>query len=144
MIRIPQTLFLLFVGLATNDVIAQREPLDLSPLGNNTWARFRPGWSLQVNDQCLYQFEFQFDHDPELPIGPSGFQGDCTFAEDRRDPVTFEDDGKLFLEPRRHWERSGQWVFPQDAHPAAAIPKLCPEMTDAPRASNSCLRESER
>ena len=110
MIRKPGYCFV-FTLLSAVVVNGQREPIDLSELGNNTWARFRPGWSLTVNDQCLYQFEFVFEHDIRLPIGSANFDGDCTLADDNRDPVTYEDDGKLFLEGRRHWERFPDYVW---------------------------------
>ena len=36
--------------------------VNLDSLGTNSWNRFRPGWSLTVNNQCAYEFVFQFKH----------------------------------------------------------------------------------
>jgi hypothetical protein len=90
---------------------AQRDPPDLSVLGENSWQRFRPGWSLTVNDQCLYEFNFQFEHDDTLPMGTPGFQSECTFRNDETKETETADDGKEYLQPRSFWERLPDYVW---------------------------------
>lgn len=110
--------FLALAGLLVSSVpisIAQKnetdEGIDLSMLGTPSWSRLRPGWSLTVNDQCLYEFVFQFEHDESLPIGRRNFEEDCVF----KDPVTKKphvaDDGLPYLEPRKFWERFPDYVW---------------------------------
>lgn len=80
-------------------------------LGNSTWSRLRHGWSLTVNDQCLYEFVFQFEHDETLPIGRRNFEEDCAF----KDPITklpyMAPDGMFYLDPRAFWERFPTYVW---------------------------------
>jgi len=90
---------------------AQRDPPDLTVLGENSWERFRPGWSLTVNDQCLYQFTFQFEHDPTLPFGAPGFADQCTLRNDETKDVDYADDGLPFLQARSFWERFPDYVW---------------------------------
>lgn len=113
LLRNVVALTLLGWGIAqeTNSTNTTDFTIDLSMLGNQTWSRLRPGWSLTVNDQCLYEFVFQFEHDDTLPIGQRNFEGDCRF----KDPVSkkpFEaDDGLPFLVPRKMWERLPRYVW---------------------------------
>lgn len=83
----------------------------LSRLGTPSWDRFNPKWSLTVNDQCLYEFTFQFEHDKTLPMGEAGFRDNCVF----KDPVTklpfVADDGNYYLDPRQHWELLPSYVW---------------------------------
>ncbi|KAG7338620.1 hypothetical protein IV203_029794 [Nitzschia inconspicua] len=83
----------------------------LSVLGEAAWTRLRPGWSLTVNDQCLYEFVFQFEHDPNLPVGDAEFLGTCTFGETPEDGPVMAPDGKLYLEARQMWERFPDYVW---------------------------------
>jgi hypothetical protein len=84
----------------------------LAVLGEPEWTKLRPGWSLTVNDQCLYEFIFQFEHSKLLPIGDDQYQGKCAYGiefeggEDR-DPKIAPEDGQPYLKPRQMWE-----VFP--------------------------------
>jgi hypothetical protein len=90
---------------------SEKEDDPLSVLGEAAWTRLRPGWSLTVNDQCLYEFVFQFEHDPKLPIGDPEFLGTCTFGETPQDSPETAPDGKLYLEPRQMWERFPDYVW---------------------------------
>ena len=84
----------------------QRFPM----LGIPSWERFDARWSLKVNDQCLYEFVFQFRHDDTLPIGEPNFQGRCAL----QDPTVDREeggDGMLYLEPRQHWEMFPDYVW---------------------------------
>jgi hypothetical protein len=94
-------------------VLGQKKQDDdpLSVLGEGAWTRLRPGWSLTVNDQCLYEFVFQFEHDANLPMGDPEFLGSCTFGETRQDSPETAPDGKLYLEPRQMWERFPDYVW---------------------------------
>jgi hypothetical protein len=88
---------------------AQEDPF--ADIGINSWRRFRPGWALTVNDECLYEFAFEFTHDEELPMGDRNFEGNCIF----KDPVTKRPrdapDGLPYLSPRRHWEEFPDFVW---------------------------------
>jgi hypothetical protein len=110
----PLLIFLLLVTFfEVGSVEAQSEKEDdpMSVLGEAVWTRLRPGWSLTVNDQCLYEFVFQFEHDPNLPIGDPEFLGTCHFGETSDDPPEKAPDGKLYLEPRQMWERFPDYVW---------------------------------
>jgi len=87
--------------------------VDLSVLGTNSWTRFRPGWSLTVNDQCLYEFVFQIEHDSTLPnAGELSYE----FARQCRTDLAvdalrkFPPDGKFWVETRQHWEALPPYV----------------------------------
>ena len=84
---------------------------NLNELGTNSWRRFRPGWALSVNEECLYEFVMEFTHDEELPEGDKNFEGDCIF----KDPVTKlpkeAPDGLPYLSPRKHWEEFPEFVW---------------------------------
>jgi hypothetical protein len=95
--------------LSSEGISAQEAANDdpLNVLGEAAWTRLRPGWSLTVNDQCLYEFVFQFEHDEGLPVGEQEFRDTCSFEEQ---PQTAPD-GKLYLEPRQMWERFPDYVW---------------------------------
>ncbi len=92
-----------------SSVISQE--MDLSMLGEPVWTRLRPGWSLTVNDQCLYEFIFQFEHDKNLPVGDGEFRDTCFFGEEPGDTLGYAADGKLYLETRQMWERFPEYVW---------------------------------
>eukprot|EP00980_Cylindrotheca_fusiformis_P026069 scaffold15305_cov126-Cylindrotheca_fusiformis.AAC.7 len=99
--------YTLVVALYTGiGAVSQGTPIDLSVLGENSWERFRPGWSLTVNDQCIYEFIFQYEHDDSLPIGADSFQGTCSISS----AVTGED-GKPLVRARMSWERFPDYVW---------------------------------
>mmetsp|Transcript_52912 Transcript_52912/g.128332 ORF Transcript_52912/g.128332 Transcript_52912/m.128332 type:complete len:486 (+) Transcript_52912:88-1545(+) len=102
-------------------------------LGEPAWTRLRPGWSLTVNDQCLYEFVFQFEHDTTLPVGESNFRDKCGFGdEDINGGKPFEapEDGKIYHEARQMWERFPPYVWAAtgfnhlsvDWHPCGILP----------------------
>jgi len=105
----PLLLLLLF---SSESILAADGDEDdpLKVLGENSWLRLRPGWSVTVNDQCLYEFVFQFEHDPSLPIGDDAFQGTCGFGSANEAPPTAPD-GKRYLDPRQMWERFPDYVW---------------------------------
>lgn len=84
---------------------------DLTVLGEPTWTRLRPGWSLTVNDQCLYELIFQFEHDKTLPSGEPEFSGTCHFGDETGGELGMAPDGKLYLESRQMWERFPEYVW---------------------------------
>lgn len=104
--------------LLISSVVSQEQD-DVDPLavlGEPVWTRLRPGWSLTVNDQCLYEFIFQFEHDKTLPVGEEEFTGVCTFGDDPLgsepgDVPGIAPDGKLFLQTRQMWERFPDYVW---------------------------------
>lgn len=100
---------ILAFSLLTTGTIAD-DP-DLSVLGENSWYRFSPAWSLTVNDQCLYEFVFQFEHDENLPMGEKSFQGNCAFKDPQTKKPFIADDGYPYLDRRQHWERFPDYVW---------------------------------
>lgn len=106
-IRTTPVLFLLLGHFSCCTVVGQT--LNLTEhLGTNSWKRFRPGWLLTVNDQCLYEFTFQFEHDDELPMGGDGFTRECSFNGGT--PFKY-DDGISWLDARMHWEEFPSYVW---------------------------------
>eukprot|EP00934_Nitzschia_sp_Nitz4_P005842 Nitzschia sp. Nitz4//scaffold169_size48518//23639//24769//NITZ4_007072-RA/size48518-processed-gene-0.79-mRNA-1//1//CDS//3329538388//5832//frame0 len=103
------TLVLLLASFCS--VNAQNYTIDLSALGNSTWSRLRPGWSLTVNDQCLYEFVFQFEHDETLPISRRNFEEYCAFKDPTTKNPYLADDGEYYLVPRAFWERFPSYVW---------------------------------
>lgn len=85
--------------------------VDLSSLGEPKWDRLRPGWSLTVNDQCLYEFVFQFEHDETLPMGSQNFEGECVFKDPSTKLPPVADDGLPYLDPRQFWEQFPDYVW---------------------------------
>ena len=102
-------------------------------LGEPAWTRLRPGWSLTVNDQCLYEFVFQFEHDKNLPVGESNFRDNCGFGDEAINegkPFVAPEDNKSYHEPRQMWERFPPYVWATtgfnhlsvDWHPCGILP----------------------
>jgi hypothetical protein len=87
-------------------VRGQVAQVDLSMLGENSWGRFEPGWSLTVNDQCIYEFIFQFEHDDTLPIGSDSFKGTCSITS-----AGDAEDGQPIFDPRMSWEKFPDYVW---------------------------------
>ena len=96
----------------------------LSVLGEPEWTKLRPGWSLTVNDQCLYEFIFQFEHHaPSLPIGDDDYRGKCEYTGsngfnngegdniDKIDPKIAPEDNQPYLKPRQMWEEFPDYVW---------------------------------
>lgn len=94
------------------DIIIEEEveedPLDV--LGEPDWTRLRPGWSLTVNDQCLYEFVFELVHDPTLPVGDDAYNGRCEYGESIP-PKIAPEDGEPYLNPRQMWEQFPSYVW---------------------------------
>jgi hypothetical protein len=90
---------------------AQAQGPDLSMLGEPSWNRFRPGWSLTVNDQCMYEFVFEFEHDETLPMGTQNFENKCSFKDPKTKDPFLADDGEPYLGGRKHWERFPAYVW---------------------------------
>jgi hypothetical protein len=95
----------------TNETVANETEIDLSMLGSPSWNRLRPGWGLTVNDQCLYEFVFQFEHDDTLPIGSQNFENECTFKDPTTKGPLIADDDLPYLEPRKFWEQFPDYVW---------------------------------
>lgn len=90
---------------------ANETEIDLSMLGTPSWSRLRPGWSLTVNDQCLYEFVFQFEHDDTLPMGSPEFENECAFADPTTGEPVIADDELPYLVPRHFWELFPEYVW---------------------------------
>jgi hypothetical protein len=100
----------------TEDNMSNDEDVDntefMKVLGEPAWTRLRPGWSLTVNDQCLYEFVFQFEHDETLPVGKNLFKEMCGFGdEDNGWETETAPDGKKWLEARQMYERFPEYVW---------------------------------
>jgi hypothetical protein len=95
--------------MATSSITQAQVNLD--SLGTNSWNRFKPGWSLTVNDQCAYEFVFQFEHDPDLPRGAAEFQGQCALVNEGTGQPFMAPDGEPFLSTRRFWEKFPDYVW---------------------------------
>lgn len=93
-----------------NGTLVEEFPDPLDVLGEPEWTRLRPGWSLTVNDQCLYEFVFQFQHDQTLPIGDDEYKGKCEFGE-FVEPKIAPEDGQRYLKPRQMWEQFPPYVW---------------------------------
>ena len=85
--------------------------IDLSMLGTPSWSRFRPGWSLTVNDQCVYEFVFQYEHDSTLPMGYVNFQQQCVYKDPTTKVPPVASDGIPYLVPRKFWEQFPNYVW---------------------------------
>jgi hypothetical protein len=97
----------------------------LAVLGEPEWTKLRPGWSLTVNDQCLYEFIFQFEHHAaSLPIGDDDYKGKCEYSsafngnagaggdgDDKIDPKIAPEDGQPYLKPRQMWEEFPDYIW---------------------------------
>lgn len=94
--------------LLLSEAVVADDDDPLSVLGEAAWTRLRPGWSLTVNDQCLYEFVFQFEHDENLPVGEQEFREECSFEDGGSKTAP---DGKPYLEPRQMWERFPDYVW---------------------------------
>jgi hypothetical protein len=90
--------------ITTNGTLVAEDNLNV--LGENSWERYRPGWSLTVNDQCLYEFIFQFEHDESLHVGSDEFKFECSTGL-----VNKTDDGKLLHEVRSSWEKFPDYIW---------------------------------
>ena len=84
----------------------------LSVLGMQDLRKLKSSWSLTVNDQCLYEFVYQFEHPDDFPIGDEEHKGKCDFGT-MMDPVKpkIAPDKKPYLKPRRYWERFPDYVW---------------------------------
>lgn len=90
--------------------VGATQPLDV--LGQPSWTRLRPGWSLSVNDQCLYEFIWQFEHDKFLPLGDEEFKNKCSFDKNKYEEAKIADvDGYPYLQPRQMWEQFPEYVY---------------------------------
>ena len=85
----------------------------LAVLGEEDSTALRSSWGLTVNDQCLYEFVYQFEHVDSLPIGDDVFKGTCQFSDldgEELEPQ-IAPDGIPYLEPRRFYERFPDYVW---------------------------------
>lgn len=90
-------------------VVLDDNPLDV--LGKEDVTTLKSSWGLTVNDQCLYEFVYQFEHNPDLPLGEDLFEGNCTFGtlKEPLEPINATD-GLPYLQPRRFYERFPKYV----------------------------------
>jgi len=84
----------------------------LSVLGIQDTRKLKRAWVLTVNDQCLYEFVYKFEHPDSFPIGDEEHDGTCDFGT-MDDPVKpkIASDGKPYLKSRRYWERFPDYVW---------------------------------
>lgn len=84
----------------------------LAVLGTEDTYKLKSKWALTVNDQCLYEFVYQFEHPEDFPVGDVEHNGLCDFGtlDDPVKPKTAPD-GIPYLKPRRYWERFPDYVW---------------------------------
>jgi len=84
----------------------------LSVLGLQDTRTLKSSWTLTVNDQCLYEFVYKFEHSDSFPIGDKDFQGTCNYGT-KDDPVKpkIASDGVPYLKSRRFWERFPDYIW---------------------------------
>ena len=83
----------------------------LAVLGEEDTTTLRSSWGMTVNDQCLYEFVYQFEHLDSLPIGDDAFKGTCEFENLEGEKPKLAPDGIPYLEPRRFYERFPDYVW---------------------------------
>jgi len=85
----------------------------LSVLGTWDTYKLKSSWALTVNDQCLYEFVYQFEHPKDFPIGDNEHNGKCDFGtfDDPVKPKIAPEDDEPYLKPRRYWERFPDYVW---------------------------------
>lgn len=86
--------------------------LEEDVLGTEDMTPLKGSWAITVNDQCLYEFVYEFEHNIKFPIGQESFTENCDFG-DVRMPIEpkIAHDGLPFLKPRRHFERFPDYVW---------------------------------
>lgn len=113
------------IGLVISKLTQQQEDLinlefdPLAPLGKEDLITLRSSWGITVNDQCLYEFVYQFEHPTSLPVGDIDFKGSCAYGDQNDDgeidaseePKIAPEDGLPYLQPRRFWERFPNYVW---------------------------------
>lgn len=83
----------------------------LRVLGKEDMFTMKSSWALTVNEQCLYEFVYQFEHNSNLPMGEDSFKGVCDFGNlDNPAPPQNASDGLPYLQPRRFYERFPPYV----------------------------------
>lgn len=84
----------------------------LSVLGLQDTRTLKSSWTLTVNDQCLYEFVYKFEHSDSFPIGDKDFEGTCSYGT-KDDPVKpkIASDGVPYLKSRRFWERFPDYIW---------------------------------
>jgi len=84
----------------------------LAVLGKEDMHTLKSSWVMTVNDQCLYEFVYEFEHPDIFPIGDEEHDGTCDFGT-LYDPVKpkYASDGLPYLKPRRHWFRFPNYIW---------------------------------
>lgn len=84
----------------------------LAALGKEEMHTMKSSWAMTVNDQCLYEFVYQFKHPDWFPIGDEEHDGKCDFGT-QEDPVKPKNatDGIPYLKPRRYWFRFPDYIW---------------------------------
>lgn len=95
-----------------DDLMLAPEKNPLDALGTEDVAILKSSWGLTVNNQCLYEFVYKFEHNPRLPIGDDSFRGKCNFGDLKapKEP-RIAPDGIPYLHPRRFYERFPNYVW---------------------------------
>jgi hypothetical protein len=98
--------------LTTKQNLTKLDYNPLKVLGMEDTYKIKSSWALTVNDQCLYEFVFQFEHASSFPIGDVEHDGTCDFGT-MDDPVKpkIAEDGQPYLKPRRYWQRFPNYVW---------------------------------
>jgi len=98
--------------LTTKQNLTKLDYNPLKVLGKEDTYKIKSSWALTVNDQCLYEFVFQFEHASSFPIGDVEHDGTCDFGT-MDDPVKpkIAEDGQPYLKPRRYWQRFPNYVW---------------------------------
>lgn len=84
----------------------------LAVLGKEDMHTMKGSWVMTVNDQCLYEFVYEFQHPDFFPIGDEEHDGTCDFGT-QDDPVKpkWAPDGLPYLKPRRYWFRFPHYIW---------------------------------
>jgi len=93
-----------------NLTLLENDPLAV--LGIPDTRKLKTSWGLTVNDQCLYEFVYKFEHPDDFPIGDEEHDGTCDFGT-MDDPVKPKraPDKIPYLKSRRYWERFPDYVW---------------------------------
>ncbi|CAJ1953982.1 unnamed protein product [Cylindrotheca closterium] len=94
----------------------------------NALAQFGAQHSFTVNEQGVYEFVLEFQHNENLPMGPDNYEGSCQTFESTK---IHDLDGRDFREPRKFFKRLPDYIWNStgfqhislDWHPCGAYPR---------------------
>eukprot|EP00535_Pseudo-nitzschia_heimii_P003475 CAMPEP_0197185422 /NCGR_PEP_ID=MMETSP1423-20130617/11881_1 /TAXON_ID=476441 /ORGANISM="Pseudo-nitzschia heimii, Strain UNC1101" /LENGTH=409 /DNA_ID=CAMNT_0042636473 /DNA_START=148 /DNA_END=1374 /DNA_ORIENTATION=+ len=100
------------IDLTRNQNLTHLDYDPLAVLGTEDMHTMKGSWGMTVNDQCLYEFVYEFQHPDFFPIGDEEHDGTCDFGT-QDDPVKpkYAPDGLPYLKPRRYWFRFPDYIW---------------------------------